>query len=373
MADLRKQLNAIAERLDRLGGFDADESEDLEWAVKQLKTLSAQPAPAGEVAEPAVSCYHENNPACPLYDHAKLVAYGDARAAAAASRPATAVPEGWMSVQVVEDVRAVVDGAMTGYCPYHTSARSSMRRLAAMLSAAPQPATCKQSLQVPQPAAVKQDLTTAQGDADEMVCAACGGTGEVHADDGEGPWACYYGCQKPQPEAKAGASLLRKPGPLPDGCYCKPGQCAAPVVMGRQTACRDPQKAAAQLAPAEGGAVADILRDALNLRGVIADGDLVTLAERCRNRIIDDRDLLTAAANNDLEREAKPAAATRADVEALAVKIDGMLKKRADLFQIKNTMAYLQAFSGWDSSAGQFIADHGVAVSELLRRLSGAQ
>lgn len=62
-----------------------------------------------------------------------------------------------------------------------------------------------------------------------------------------------------------------------------------------------------------------------------------------------------------------------ADVEALAVKIDGMLKKRADLFQIKNTMAYLQAFSGWDSSAGQFIADHGVAVSELLRRLSGAQ
>lgn len=177
----------------------------------------------------------------------------------------------------------------------------------------------------------------------------------------------------PEGFAMVPASLLRKPGPLPDGCYCKPGQCAAPVVMGRQTACRDPQKAAAQLAPAEGGAVADILRDALNLRGVIADGDLVTLAERCRNRIIDDRDLLTAAANNDLEREAKPAAATRADVEALAVKIDGMLKKRADLFQIKNTMAYLQAFSGWDSSAGQFIADHGVAVSELLRRLSGAQ
>lgn len=98
---------------------------------------------------------------------------GDARAAAAASRPATAVPEGWMSVQVVEDVRAVVDGAMTGYCPYHTSARSSMRRLAAMLSAAPQPATV------------------------QSTCSAhCAATGE-----------CTNACAPidPQPEAQAGA------------------------------------------------------------------------------------------------------------------------------------------------------------------------
>jgi hypothetical protein len=40
-------------------------------------------------------------------------------------------------------------------------------------------------------------------------------------------------------------SLLRNANePLPDGCYCKPGKCAAPVIMGRQTPCRDPQKAA---------------------------------------------------------------------------------------------------------------------------------
>lgn len=31
----------------------------------------------------------------------------------------------------------------------------------------------------------------------------------------------------------------------PYGCYCKPGKCTAPVVMGRQMPCRDPRKAAA--------------------------------------------------------------------------------------------------------------------------------
>lgn len=47
------------------------------------------------------------------------------------------------------------------------------------------------------------------------------------------------------PAAEQGdSSLLRKPGPLPAGCYCKPGRCMAPVVMGRQTACRDQAKAA---------------------------------------------------------------------------------------------------------------------------------
>jgi hypothetical protein len=37
---------------------------------------------------------------------------------------------------------------------------------------------------------------------------------------------------------------LREPGPLPPGCNCQPGRCMAPVVMGRQTPCRDPEKAA---------------------------------------------------------------------------------------------------------------------------------
>jgi hypothetical protein len=39
--------------------------------------------------------------------------------------------------------------------------------------------------------------------------------------------------------------LLRQVNePLPDGCYCQPGQCMAPVIMGRQMPCRDPEKAA---------------------------------------------------------------------------------------------------------------------------------
>jgi len=50
-----------------------------------------------------------------------------------------------------------------------------------------------------------------------------------------------------QPAASGVDSLLRKAGdPLPDGCYCKPGQCMAPTIMGRQFPCRDPQKAALQ-------------------------------------------------------------------------------------------------------------------------------
>ncbi len=47
-------------------------------------------------------------------------------------------------------------------------------------------------------------------------------------------------------------SLLREPisatNPLPPGCYCKPGQCAAPVIMGRQMGCRDPAKRDAAIA-----------------------------------------------------------------------------------------------------------------------------
>lgn len=41
-------------------------------------------------------------------------------------------------------------------------------------------------------------------------------------------------------------SLLRKPSePLPEGCYCEPGKCMAPKIMGVQMPCRDPKKAAA--------------------------------------------------------------------------------------------------------------------------------
>jgi len=41
-------------------------------------------------------------------------------------------------------------------------------------------------------------------------------------------------------------SLLHSPNdPPPAGCYCKPGQCMAPVIMGRQMPCRDPEKAKA--------------------------------------------------------------------------------------------------------------------------------
>jgi len=56
---------------------------------------------------------------------------------------------------------------------------------------------------------------------------------------------------EPVAQAVIGKSLLRKVDePLPKGCYCKPGKCAAPVIMGRQTPCRDPAKAAGQPSPA---------------------------------------------------------------------------------------------------------------------------
>lgn len=47
--------------------------------------------------------------------------------------------------------------------------------------------------------------------------------------------------------ARMGKSLLRPAisadNPLSPGCYCEPGKCAAPKIMGRQTPCRDPEKA----------------------------------------------------------------------------------------------------------------------------------
>ena len=40
-------------------------------------------------------------------------------------------------------------------------------------------------------------------------------------------------------------SLLRSATTQPiQGCYCQPGRCMAPVIMGRQMPCLDPEKAA---------------------------------------------------------------------------------------------------------------------------------
>lgn len=56
------------------------------------------------------------------------------------------------------------------------------------------------------------------------------------------------------PEKSAGttaADLLRGVNePLPEGCFCKPGKCMAPFVMGMQMPCRDVNKANAAPASA---------------------------------------------------------------------------------------------------------------------------
>ena len=67
--------------------------------------------------------------------------------------------------------------------------------------------------------------------------------------------------QQAQPVAVAGASLLRQPvnnnseisKTIPGGCYCPPGICQAPIIMGRQTPCmrRDTTPPAPQPAPVD--------------------------------------------------------------------------------------------------------------------------
>lgn len=228
MADLREQLNAIADRLDHLDGHDVDESEELEWAVKQLRALAAQPAPdtvplnavraaleavdtgrtqiardnlrileihlraqvaqpapAGEVAlpEPDLSFNVRHGHCVQAYSRRAVIAYGDARAAAAASRPATAVPEGWRDV--LDKIRDSLDSGTPS--PFDNG---EYRRHASVLidrvsdeldalSAAPQPEAINShpeipdnSVDTPQPAAVKQDLTTAQGESTDLTSAA---------------------------------------------------------------------------------------------------------------------------------------------------------------------------------------------------------
>jgi|GEM_PF-6886506 hypothetical protein len=53
-------------------------------------------------------------------------------------------------------------------------------------------------------------------------------------------------------------SLLRKPSDrAPHGCYCKPGKCGAPVIMGRQMTCRDPLKAKGEIRCCDNGRFCD--------------------------------------------------------------------------------------------------------------------
>lgn len=47
-------------------------------------------------------------------------------------------------------------------------------------------------------------------------------------------------------ELRMNRSLLRPASKQATQCFCKPGQCAAPVVMDRQMPCLDPDKAKAQ-------------------------------------------------------------------------------------------------------------------------------
>lgn len=44
-------------------------------------------------------------------------------------------------------------------------------------------------------------------------------------------------------QPQAGSLLRPVNAPLQEGCYCQLGKCGAPVIMGRQMPCRDPQKA----------------------------------------------------------------------------------------------------------------------------------
>lgn len=385
MADLREQVNAIAERVAALEissidacGFDPEEDRKEQAAiVADLCALAAQPAPAGEVVafrlvrkrydgewvtngatwtdgkpddklladiagDPLwridyaygdareVASVAQAPPAGevalpePAYltqlgnegwSRAKLIAYGDARAAAAASRPATAAPEGLVMVTAKLTAAAGLMLSEIDTCghevdpAYRTTLYEAWEKAKAMLSAAPQPA------------AVKQDLTTAQGDADEMVCAACGGTGEVHADDGEGPWACYYGCQKPQPEAKAGEDVETEQSIKAD-CYDmiaeeieRHGVSTTSIV---EYVTGLIERDAAQPKPADGGAV-DWITPEMSGAYIVDQVRMQLMFSR-----IEDNEAERALAIA-LERMHSPAAATRAEeaFEKIAQSWDG--------------------------------------------------
>lgn len=52
--------------------------------------------------------------------------------------------------------------------------------------------------------------------------------------------------QRSSVEGEDSKSLLRPPSKTfqGKGCYCKPGSCMAPTIMGKQMPCLDPEKAA---------------------------------------------------------------------------------------------------------------------------------
>lgn len=63
---------------------------------------------------------------------------------------------------------------------------------------------------------------------------------------------CSHWMPLPEPPAKPWKterveprkSLLRPASEsLPTGCFCEPGKCMSPVIMGKQMPCRDPEKA----------------------------------------------------------------------------------------------------------------------------------
>lgn len=57
-------------------------------------------------------------------------------------------------------------------------------------------------------------------------------------------WRCFAAQALAAKEPKA--LLKRVSAGAPEGCHCSPGNCMAPVVMGFQTPCRDPRKAAGE-------------------------------------------------------------------------------------------------------------------------------
>ncbi len=163
VADLRLEMKRLSARLDKVLGCYADSmpKEAYHEVNAVMRALAAQPAPAGEVDEddefgnpPGYSDWYNahfyGQPVNTHRDHACEAAWRaalkhsgrDARAAAAASRPATAVPEGYAKIP------EMIDAAPPHYLPSEAGAYvagwnwcvSAMQVQAPMLSAAPQPA-----------------------------------------------------------------------------------------------------------------------------------------------------------------------------------------------------------------------------------------
>lgn len=198
MADLREQLNAIAEKVSEIVGNDGGDRRALAEVEKELRSLAAQPAPAGEVALPEPYTRDEKF-GFPYWGEKQLRAYGDARAAAAASRPATAGPEGWhVEKSKCGEYLYIIapDGKrwISSDCDYDTSAYEIATT---MLSAAPQPA------------AVKQDLTTAPEGLGLLVDALEGAMIESLHGEGFDLWAKNRGKLRNRLPESVGAIIVK--------------------------------------------------------------------------------------------------------------------------------------------------------------------